>query len=341
RRGAARPQGRGARAAPGHGGSIDAAGCRHGRRSRRGGGRFRAPAVVRAGTGLPALRTARRCIRQRGAAHRGAAGWPGRRCQRGRKQPPSRTRPRGHARRASLALRARAAGRQAGGGRRSAGHQLRRPALSRAHRALTPRRPVVDGGRGIVMATSDEDRPMSDPRPRHPSTATDPDSQRDEAVPRRRGGASLLLWLLLLIVVVATAWYFLGRHDDRALPPDVVPIEETMPRPSQSPVSKPPASRETTTRERAAPTPTLPDPAARPLSSSKPDYPAAARRAREQGTVVLEVEVGPDGQPDEVSVARHSGSRELDRAALQAVRDWSFEPAIHNGKAVASSVRVP
>lgn len=182
---------------------------------------------------------------------------------------------------------------------------------------------------------------MSDPRPRHPSTATDPDSQRDEAVPRRRGGASLLLWLLLLIVVVATAWYFLGRHDDRALPPDVVPIEETMPRPSQSPVSKPPASRETTTRERAAPTPTLPDRAARPLTSSKPDYPAAARRAREQGTVVLEVEVGPDGQPDEVSVARHSGSRELDRAALQAVRDWSFEPAIHNGKAVASSVRVP
>lgn len=182
---------------------------------------------------------------------------------------------------------------------------------------------------------------MSDPQPQHPTTATNPDSQHDEGAPRRRTGASLLLWLLLLIVVVATAWYFLGRHDDRALPPDVVPIEETVPQPSESPVSQPPASRETTARERAASAPTLPDRAARPLTSSAPDYPDAARRAGEQGTVVLEVEVGPDGQPDEVSVARHSGSRELDRAALQAVRDWSFEPAIHNGKAVASSVRVP
>ncbi len=180
---------------------------------------------------------------------------------------------------------------------------------------------------------------MSDPLPQHP--AADPRSRPEDPAPRRRADAPLLLWLLLLIVVIATAWYFLGRHDDRSLPPEVVPIEETVPQPSQSPVSEPPASRETTARERAAPVPTLPDRGARPLTSPAPEYPAAARRAGEQGTVVLEVEVGPDGQPDEVSIASRSGSRELDGAALRAVRDWSFEPAIHNGKAVASSVRVP
>lgn len=182
---------------------------------------------------------------------------------------------------------------------------------------------------------------MSDPLPHRPRPASDSRSRPDDPPPRRRAGISLLLWLLLLIVVVATAWYFLGRHDDRGLPPDVVPIEETVPEPSQSPVSTPPASRETSAGERAAPVPTLPDRAARPLTRTAPVYPAAARRAGEQGTVLLEVEVGADGQPREVSMARRSGSRDLDRAALRAVRDWSFEPAIHNGKAVASSVRVP
>lgn len=124
---------------------------------------------------------------------------------------------------------------------------------------------------------------MSDPLPRPPRPSGDLRSRPEDPPPPRRAGANLLLWLLLLVVVIAIAWYFLGRHDDRALPPDVVPIEETVPQPSQSPVSTPPESRETSARERTAPVPAPPDRAARPLTRSAPVYPAAAQRTGEQG----------------------------------------------------------
>lgn len=180
---------------------------------------------------------------------------------------------------------------------------------------------------------------MSDPTPHRPTTATGPESRPDHASSPRRTGASGLLWLLLLLVVIATAWYFLGRQDDRALPPAAIPIGDTVPEASQSPVSTPTDSRETIARERAAPV--LPDREARPLTRAAPEYPAAAQRAGEQGTVVLQVDVGADGKPGDVSIAQRSGSRDLDRAALEAVRGWSFEPAIRDGEAVRSSVQVP
>ncbi|WP_206413263.1 energy transducer TonB, partial [Lysobacter enzymogenes] len=69
--------------------------------------------------------------------------------------------------------------------------------------------------------------------------------------------------------------------------------------------------------------------------------PAAALRRGEGGTVVLRVNVGADGRADEVAVARRSGSRELDRAAMVAVRDWRFKPATRNGREVASVVEQP
>lgn len=176
--------------------------------------------------------------------------------------------------------------------------------------------------------------PMSNGREAH-AVARRP----DEVPSRRRTGASLLLWLLLLIAIIATAWYFLGRQEDRALPPDAVPIGETAPEASRSPVSVSPASRDTTARERAAAA--TPDRDALPLRRPAPAYPAAAQRAGDQGTVLLQVEVGADGRPGEVSVVGRSGSRDLDRAAIEAVRGWTFEPAIRDGKPVASSIQVP
>ena len=72
-----------------------------------------------------------------------------------------------------------------------------------------------------------------------------------------------------------------------------------------------------------------------------PRYPVAALRRGEGGTVVLRVNVGADGRADDVAVARRSGSRELDRAAMVAVRDWRFKPATRNGREVASVVEQP
>ena len=174
---------------------------------------------------------------------------------------------------------------------------------------------------------------MSDPMQARP---TPPPPPVDHGVRPRRGGS--LLWVLVLLAIVAAAWYFMGRGDAPYQPPP--PIGETTPMPSRSPVSTAPVEREPAP-ERAAPPAAAAELPARPIDPQQPAYPPAALRAGDEGTVLLRVEVGADGKPTDVQVAGRSGSRELDRAAERAVRDWTFQPATRNGKAVASTVQVP
>ena len=77
----------------------------------------------------------------------------------------------------------------------------------------------------------------------------------------------------------------------------------------------------------------------RAISAPPPDYPAAALRAGVSGEVVLRIEVGADGRPGEISVVSGSRNRELDRAAMRAVRRWRFEPAMREGVAVPGVVQ--
>ena len=93
----------------------------------------------------------------------------------------------------------------------------------------------------------------------------------------------------------------------------------------------------------AAPRPTEPVATSRPqpVSSPAPRYPAQALRRGEQGTVMVAAEVGPDGVPSSVSVARSSGSRLLDRAAVDAVKRWRFRPAMADGRPTTGEVQVP
>lgn len=72
-----------------------------------------------------------------------------------------------------------------------------------------------------------------------------------------------------------------------------------------------------------------------------PGYPTRALRRGDSGTVRVRVEVGPDGRPAQVSVAQASGSRDLDRAAVDAVRRWRFHPARRDGEPVTGTVIVP
>lgn len=72
-----------------------------------------------------------------------------------------------------------------------------------------------------------------------------------------------------------------------------------------------------------------------------PVYPDVARRRGRQGRVVLRVEVRPDGAAGAVSIDRSSGDVRLDEAALAAVRQWRFRPALRNGVPVVARVRVP
>ena len=72
-----------------------------------------------------------------------------------------------------------------------------------------------------------------------------------------------------------------------------------------------------------------------------PRYPPQAIRRREEGEVVLRVLVGLDGRPVEVEVEKSSRSRLLDRAAIDAVRNWVFNPGLRDGKPVQGYVLVP
>lgn len=121
-----------------------------------------------------------------------------------------------------------------------------------------------------------------------------------------------------------------------APPPRAIEAPATMPSPDDTQaMPAPPVAGATPSRSGAANT--MP----RPLSSPQPAYPRQSLRAREQGTVRLRVDVGANGRVQNIAVATSSGSRNLDRAASNAVRSWRFEPARRNGEAVMGTVDVP
>lgn len=77
-------------------------------------------------------------------------------------------------------------------------------------------------------------------------------------------------------------------------------------------------------------------------SASAPPYPRSELLAGHQGTVVLRVLVGVDGHPLEVEIESGSGYRRLDEAARRHVlRNWSFQPAMRDGRAVQAIGLVP
>ncbi|WP_374586334.1 energy transducer TonB [Pseudoduganella sp.] len=64
---------------------------------------------------------------------------------------------------------------------------------------------------------------------------------------------------------------------------------------------------------------------------AKPAYPAAALRNEETGTVSLAFLVGKDGKVASAKVERSSGSRDLDRAALNGLSLCRFTPGTVDG----------
>jgi periplasmic protein TonB len=79
--------------------------------------------------------------------------------------------------------------------------------------------------------------------------------------------------------------------------------------------------------------------APRPIYDPDPEYSEEARQAKYQGTVLLWVIVGPDGRPHDIRVQRSLGMG-LDEKAIEAVRQWKFEPSMKDGHPVAVQVNV-
>lgn len=64
-----------------------------------------------------------------------------------------------------------------------------------------------------------------------------------------------------------------------------------------------------------------------------PIYPTVAQISHVGGLVIIEATIGPSGDVLDAKVLR--GHPLLDRAALDAVRQWRFTPTLLNGKAIA------
>jgi TonB family protein len=82
---------------------------------------------------------------------------------------------------------------------------------------------------------------------------------------------------------------------------------------------------------------------ARPLGGyqTTPRYPEAARREGIEGVTTLRFQVLTTGSVGAVVVARSAGHRDLDRAAVDAIKSWRFEPARRGKEAVTVWVTLP
>lgn len=147
--------------------------------------------------------------------------------------------------------------------------------------------------------------------------------------------------------------------------PDPLPLPDPPPKPIQRPPPQPqpalkpaPAAKKTPSPPTAPPASSSPArpgsaPGATPGTSDskgtrpsyregpQPKYPAESSAAREHGTVYLIVEISAAGRPDSVKLERSSGFERLDRAAMEAVRRWRFNPAVRDGKPVPARVSLP
>jgi periplasmic protein TonB len=79
--------------------------------------------------------------------------------------------------------------------------------------------------------------------------------------------------------------------------------------------------------------------APRPIYSPEPEFSEEARKAKYQGVCTLGLVVGPDGRPSNIRVLSSLGMG-LDEKAIEAVKNWRFEPAMKDGHPVRVEIAV-
>ena len=70
-----------------------------------------------------------------------------------------------------------------------------------------------------------------------------------------------------------------------------------------------------------------------------PDYPYSARVSGQRGEVAVELTVGTDGAVSEATVVASDPPQVFDRAALEAVQQWRFDPRTQGCAPVSARVR--
>jgi TonB family protein len=79
--------------------------------------------------------------------------------------------------------------------------------------------------------------------------------------------------------------------------------------------------------------------APQPVSTPDPEYTEQARVAKTQGTCILWLIVDDQGRPRDIRVVRGLGMG-LDAKAIEAVKQWKFQPALKDGRPVNVQISV-
>lgn len=120
------------------------------------------------------------------------------------------------------------------------------------------------------------------------------------------------------------------------------PLVQSATKPVQAtPIQAAPSPSKAVAATPAPPTYQAPTAEAQGLNNSAPAYPPTSRKKREQGVVWLQVHVGVQGELLELKLKTSSGFSRLDDAALRAVKQWRFQPALQHGKPVDAWYDLP
>ena len=142
---------------------------------------------------------------------------------------------------------------------------------------------------------------------------TDAPIPPEESLPRK--ASSPLLWLLLLLVLLAAVWFFYNRQASNATveatpTPTIITGDSlgSAARAERAQADKA-AARETAraeraSREHAAAKPRVADRGPEPVARVQPEYPPSAYRNREEGSVLVRVDVDANGVPGKATLVR-------------------------------------
>lgn len=78
---------------------------------------------------------------------------------------------------------------------------------------------------------------------------------------------------------------------------------------------------------------------ARAVQVVNPTYPQSAQARGIEGFVILEILISERGQVTEAKVLNSNPQGLFEQVAIEAIRKWSFEPGIENGKTVISRIK--
>lgn len=114
------------------------------------------------------------------------------------------------------------------------------------------------------------------------------------------------------------------------------PAEQTLPsaQATNSPATTPPATNPPPTQEKVEEL-IPPHTDAVHLNNPTPQYPALSRRLGEEGKVLLDVYILPNGNVGEIKLKKSSGFTRLDDSALLTVKSWKYVPAKRGVKPIA------